>query len=155
MSEAKRGRPNTKEMVAEAVAEALPNIINDAVKEIVPAVVNQIKSDPKVAASVVSMAAESPEGRKYLGVASSDNPIKRREKMTDEKVKQASHLTDGADHGPDWLPTFPDRVTRNPALLKAAQEAWIAGNQRGTFGAPNEDDVMFDEGMLEGAVEAN
>ena len=154
MSEVKRGRPNTKEMVAEAMAEALPGIIKDAVKEIVPAVVNQIKSDPDVAASVVSMAAESPEGRKYLGVASSDNPVQRREKMTDDKVKQMAHLTDGSDHAPDWLPTFPDRVTNNPVLLKAAQEAWISGNQRGTFGAPNEDDVMFEEAMLEGAVEA-
>ena len=139
MSEVKRGRPNTKEMVAEAMAEALPGIIKDAVKEIVPAVVNQIKSDPDVAASVVSMAAESPEGRKYLGVA---------------KVNQMDHPTDGSDHAPDWLPTFPDRVTKNPVLLKAAQEAWIAGKQRGTFGAPNEDDVMFEESMLEGAVEA-
>ena len=46
MSEAKRGRPSTKEMVAEAISEALPGIVNDAVKEIVPAVVEQIKSDP-------------------------------------------------------------------------------------------------------------
>ena len=154
MSEAKRGRPNTKDMVAEAISEALPGIVNDAVKEIVPAVVEQIKSDPKVAASVVSMAAESPEGRKYLGVASSDNPIDRRKKMTDDKVKQVALLTDGAEHGPDFMPSFPDRVTNNPVLLKAAQEAWTAGNQRGTFGAPNEDDVMFEEAMLEGAVEA-
>ena len=154
MSEAKRGRPNTKDMVAEAISEALPGIVNDAVKEIVPAVVEQIKSDPSVAASVVSMAAESPEGRKYLGVASSDNPIDRRKKMTDDKVKQAALLTDGPEHGPDFMPSFPDRVTNNPVLLKAAQEAWTAGNQRGTFGAPNEDDVMFEEAMLEGAVEA-
>lgn len=154
MSEAKRGRPSTKEMVAEAISEALPGIVNDAVKEIVPAVVEQIKSDPKVAASVVSMAAESPEGRKYLGVASSDSPIDRRKKMTDDKVKQAALLTDGAEHGPDFMPSFPDRVTNNPLLLRAAQEAWAAGNQRGTFGAPNEDDVMFEEAMLEGAVEA-
>jgi len=69
-------------------------------------------------------------------------------------VKQTALLTDGAEHGPDFMPSFPDRVTRNPTLLKAAQEAWVAGNQRGTFGAPNEDDVMFEEAMLEGAVEA-
>ena len=154
MSEEKRGRRSTKDLVAEAIAEALPGIVNDAVKEIVPAVIEQIKSDPKVAASVVSMAAESPEGRKYLGVASSDSPIDRRKKMTDDKVKQTALLTDGAEHGVDFMPSFPDRVTNNPSLLKAAQEAWAAGNQRGTFGAPNEDDVMFEEAMLEGAVEA-